>query len=114
MYPTLAHAFSGPAGGASSLLYLVAAGSAFIFLEARDRRRTADDPASLDRRVRVAATVGLIAIVLGTTAQWWFPGAREYDRIQDEKLDRSTGAWSAEPAEPAPGNHALPLVGPTN
>lgn len=88
--PNLAHAFSGPAGGASSLLYLVAAGSAFIFLEARDRRRTAENPSSLDRRVRIAAIVGVLAIVLGTTAQWWFPGAREYDRIQDEKLNRSS------------------------
>lgn len=93
--PTLAHAFSGPAGGVSSLLYLVAAAAAFVFLEARDRRRTADDPAALNRRVRTAATIGLVAVVLGVTAQWWFPGAREYDRIKDDKLNRSTAAGGA-------------------
>ena len=70
-------------------MYFVAAGAAFVFLEARDRRRTADDPAKLNRRVRTAAVIGLAAVVLGATAQWWFPGAREYDRINDEKLNRS-------------------------
>jgi len=77
--PNLAHGFTGPAGGVSSVLYFVAAVAAFVFLEARDRRRTADEPASLDRRVRVAGVVCFVALLLGATALWWVPGARNHD-----------------------------------
>lgn len=77
---SLAHGLSGPAGGVSSGLYLVAALAAFVFLEARDRRRTADDPAALNRRVRTAATIFVVALLLGLTALWWVPGARDHDK----------------------------------
>jgi hypothetical protein len=78
----LAHGFTGPAGGVSSGLYLVAALAAFVFLDARDRRRTAADPTSLNRRVRVSATVCIVALIAGATALWWVPGAREHDKTQ--------------------------------
>jgi NADH:ubiquinone oxidoreductase subunit 6 (subunit J) len=90
--PILAHGLSGPAGGVSSILYLVAAVAAFVFLEARDRRRTAEDPASLNRRVRVAATVCIAALVLGASALWWVPGARNHDK---PAKSRSTAAHLA-------------------
>ena len=77
---TLAHGFTGTAGGVSSGLYLVAAIAAFVFLEARDRRRTAADPAPLNRRVRVSATICIVALIAGATALWWVPGARTHDQ----------------------------------
>ncbi len=84
----LAHGFTGPAGGVSSGLYLVAAIAAFVFLEARDRRRTATDPSSLNRRVRVSATLCIVALIAGATALWWVPGARTHD----QKKSASTAA----------------------
>jgi hypothetical protein len=56
------------------VLYLVAAISAFIFLEARDKRRTADDPAAISpRRMQVAGAVSALSLLLGLTATWWVP-----------------------------------------
>ena len=74
MKPTLAHALSGAAGGVAAGLYLVAAISAFIFLESRDKRRTAADPAAISpRRMRVAGAVCALSLILGLTATWWVP-----------------------------------------
>jgi hypothetical protein len=90
--PVLAHGFQGPAGGVSSIMYLVAAVSAFVSLEARDRRQSAQNPAALNRRVRVSATVCALAMLLGVTALWWVPGARKHDKKKPKTATAATAA----------------------
>jgi hypothetical protein len=71
--PTVAHAYQGAVGGVSALLYLIAAMAAFVFLESRDKARTADPRAPLSRRTKAAGAVLVISLVGGVTAPWWVP-----------------------------------------